>query len=264
MTQLLLWLLNTQHAQLCVKLWMHTQLIRRAYVTSHTSRHDDPSPLLSLWRSSCRWSPGRCARGRCPHRWPAPPSGWSPWTPDPPGTRSCAGRGATRLGLGPGAAAARGCVRDSRPADAPRSPACLQIRPGDWSARRDRSWNRWNREAERPAGLSRPWRRRESGGKGGITRDERLFVAVMKWCGSVQRIANKQVTWQPASGKRRGSCVIAMPPANQRFRSLFFCICTCWLVRIIPPISIMWQSTTSLELMHRQRQKCRNYDCTNK
>ncbi len=220
MTQLLLWLLNTQHAQLCVKLWMHTQLIRRAYVTSHTSRLMTTHPCWVFDEVAAAGALvdalGVDALIDGPLRLPD----------DLPELRilrelvpvRVAGRHASvsvqeRLPL----AAASGTPagrRTTEPGVHP-NPA-----PGTSRARRTVA-EIIGIAKRRDSGLVSSMAERESGGKGGITRDKRLFVAVMKWCGSVQRIANKQVTWQPASGKRRGLCVIAMPLANQRFRSLF-------------------------------------------
>lgn len=178
---------------------------------------DDASltPLLlppeSLWRNSFHWSPGRSSPGISLPRWPVRPCGWSLWTQDLPGIRSCVAPVTRVRDPGPGAAASPGSVRDSRPGCAPRIPVCSRKLPGGCWAPWCSSWNPQSPGAERQVDSSRPW----SGGAWGVilTSDKRRQNGEKCWKGKKQMmcqlfcwlaltLANK-IRWLSASGKRR-------------------------------------------------------------
>lgn len=145
------------------------------------------SPLVSLWRSSSRWIPGRSARDKSLPRWLSPPCGWSPWTRDPPGTRSCAGPAEIRPGPGPApaAAASPGCVLDSPPGRGSLCPAHRQIRPGDSPALRGKLRSQWCRAGETPADSFHPWRKeRARRAETERARACTLIKAIWRWSSS--------------------------------------------------------------------------------
>lgn len=166
-------------------------------------------PPESLWQNSFHWSPGRSSLGRSLPLWLARPCGWSPWTLDLPGTRSCDAPETRVLDPCPRAAVSPGSLRDSRAGCAPRSPVCSRRRLGGcWAPC---SWNPQSRGAERQADLSRPWfegtwgvilssvQRRQNGERVWKGRKEK---AGQLFCWLALTLANK-IRWLSSSGKRR-------------------------------------------------------------
>lgn len=114
-------------------------------------------PPVSLWQNSCHWILGRSSPGRSLPLWLARPFGWSLWTRDPPGTRSCAVPEVSCHGPGPGEAVSPGCAPDCQLGCAPPSPVCFRTHPGGWWALWGSSWNHQSPGAERQVDSSRPW-----------------------------------------------------------------------------------------------------------
>lgn len=113
-------------------------------------------PPESLWQNSFHWILGRFSLGRSLLLWHARPFGWSLWTRDPPGTRSCAVPSAKSHDLGLEAAVSLDCIQDCQLGCEPQTLVYLQKNPGDWWALWDNSWNHQSPWAERQADSSRP------------------------------------------------------------------------------------------------------------